>query len=115
MILNIETLLDGEKALENAPKTELADGRFCIPQHYLSYQHTLKSVEQILLDIDCDPRYPILPAKICLIVMVASTYRWELLVVTTTKRIKVSKKRSSMAESGELNRNCRRRKLFRLY
>lgn len=63
MTLNIETLLDGEKALENAPKTELADGRFCIPQHYLSYQHTLKSVEQILLEIDCDPRYPIFASQ----------------------------------------------------
>lgn len=59
MTINIETLLDGEKALENAPKTALADGRLCIPQHYLSYHHTLKSVEQIILDIDCDPRYPI--------------------------------------------------------
>lgn len=59
MIKNIETLLDGELALENAPKTVLADGRFCIPQHYLSYQHTLQSVEQLLLDIDFDPRYPI--------------------------------------------------------
>jgi hypothetical protein len=63
MTLNIETLLDGENALENAPKAELADGRFCIPQHYLSYQHTLQSVEQILLDIDCDPRYPIFASQ----------------------------------------------------
>ncbi len=63
MTLNIETLLDGEKALEDAPKAQLADGRFCIPQHYLSYQHTLKSVEQILLDIDCDPRYPIFASQ----------------------------------------------------
>ncbi|MGK0247802.1 MAG: hypothetical protein ACI910_000529 [Oleispira sp.] len=59
MMLNIETLLDGEKALENAPKAALADGRFCIPQHYLSYQHSLQSVEQLLMDIDFDPRYPI--------------------------------------------------------
>jgi hypothetical protein len=55
----IETLLAGEKALDNAPKAELTDGRFCIPQHYLSYQHSLQSVEQLLLDIDFDPRYPI--------------------------------------------------------
>ena len=59
MASNFETLLAGEKALDNAPKTELADGRFCIPQHYLSYQHTLQSVEQLLLDIDFDPRYPV--------------------------------------------------------
>jgi hypothetical protein len=63
MMLNIETLLDGEKALENAPKAALADGRFCIPQHYLSYQHSLQSVEQLLLDIDFDPRYPIFASQ----------------------------------------------------
>lgn len=63
MTVTIEILLDGEKALDNAPKTELADGRFCIPQHYLSYQHTLHSVEQIILDIDCDPRYPIFASQ----------------------------------------------------
>lgn len=59
MIQNIETLLDGELALEGSPKAALDDGRFCIPQHYLSYQHTLQSVEQLLLDIDFDARYPI--------------------------------------------------------
>lgn len=62
-MLNIETLLDGEKALANAPKAVLADGRFCIPQHYLSYQHSLSSVEQLLLDIDFDPRYPIFASQ----------------------------------------------------
>lgn len=63
MTKNIETLLKGEKALENAPKAELADGRFCIPQHYLSYQHSLQSVEQLLLDIDFDPRYPLFASQ----------------------------------------------------
>ena len=59
MTLAIETLLAGETALENAPKTELADGRLCVPQHYLSYNHTLQSVEALVLDIDYDPRYPV--------------------------------------------------------
>jgi hypothetical protein len=63
MTLNIETLLDGEKALDNAPKAALADGRFCIPQHYLSYQHDLQSVEQLLMDIDFDARYPIFASQ----------------------------------------------------
>lgn len=62
-MLNIETLLAGEKALDNAPKAELTDGRFCIPQHYLSYQHSLHSVEQLLLDIDFDSRYPIFASQ----------------------------------------------------
>ena len=63
MMLKIETLLDGERALDNAPKAVLADGRFCIPQHYLSYQHSLQSVEQLLLDIDFDSRYPIFASQ----------------------------------------------------
>jgi hypothetical protein len=63
MMPNIETLLDGEKALENSPKAVLADGRFCIPQHYLSYEHSLQSVEQLLMDIDFDPRYPIFASQ----------------------------------------------------
>ena len=63
MIQNIETLLDGELALEGSPKAALDDGRFCIPQHYLSYQHTLQSVEQLLLDIDFDARYPIFVSR----------------------------------------------------
>lgn len=63
MTLNIETLLNGEKAPDNAPKAELENGRFCIPQHYLSYQHSLQSVEQLLLDIEFDPRYPIFTSQ----------------------------------------------------
>ena len=59
MTLNIETLLAGEKALENAPKTELADGRLCVPQHYLSYNHTRQSIEALFLDIEYDVRYPV--------------------------------------------------------
>ncbi|OUS40510.1 hypothetical protein A9R00_05620 [Oleispira antarctica] len=59
MTLAIESLLAGETALDNAPKTELADGRLCVPQHYLSYNHTLKSVEALILDIEYDIRYPV--------------------------------------------------------
>lgn len=63
MTLTIEALLAGESALDNAPKTELADGRLCVPQHYLSYNHTLQSVEALVLDIDYDPRYPVFVSK----------------------------------------------------
>lgn len=59
MILPVEALLAGETALDNAPKTKLADGRLCVPQHYLSYKHTLQSVEALIVDIDYDPRFPI--------------------------------------------------------
>jgi hypothetical protein len=57
--LSKEPLLNGEHALDEAPHIALADGRHCIPQHYLHYQHTLQSVEELILDIECDPRYPI--------------------------------------------------------
>jgi hypothetical protein len=63
MTLTIEALLAGESALDSAPKTQLADGRLCVPQHYLSYNHTLESVEALVLDIDYDPRYPVFVSK----------------------------------------------------
>lgn len=59
MTLNTATLLAGEKAFKNAPHTALADGRRCVPQHYLSYQHTLQSVESLVFDIEYDVRYPV--------------------------------------------------------
>jgi len=59
MTLAVESLLAGETALDNAPKTELANGRLCVPQHYLSYNHTLQSIEALVLDIDYDPHYPV--------------------------------------------------------
>jgi hypothetical protein len=50
-------LLPGEKALPSAPKVLLDDGTNCIPQHYLSYQHTIESVGNIVADITYDPHY----------------------------------------------------------
>lgn len=52
------TLRPGEVPMENAPEVTLSGAR-CIPQHYLQYQHTLDSVEQIVADITFDERYPI--------------------------------------------------------
>jgi len=52
-------LLNGEYAVENAPQARLEDGRFCVPQHYLKYQHTLASVEELILKLDYCDRYPI--------------------------------------------------------
>jgi len=38
--LNLNT---GERAIDNAPKLTLRNGRSCIPQHYLQYaQHFLR-------------------------------------------------------------------------
>jgi len=52
-------LSSGEFAVENAPHTQLEDGTYCIPQHYLKYQHTLASVEELMLKIDYSNRYPL--------------------------------------------------------
>jgi len=47
----------GEKVMPKAPKVQLSNGDYCIPQHYLTYQHTLESVEALICDIEYDPRY----------------------------------------------------------
>jgi len=57
--MKIIQLLNGEFSAENAPQAQLEDGRFCIPQHYLNYQHTLASVEELILKLDYCDKYPI--------------------------------------------------------
>jgi hypothetical protein len=52
-------LLTGESAHNNAPKTPLGNGEYCVPQHYLSYQHTINTVEELILKIAYSKRYPI--------------------------------------------------------
>jgi len=52
-------LQPGEMPIEHAPNIELESGALCIPQHYLTYDHTRATVEAIILDIDFEPRYPI--------------------------------------------------------
>ena len=47
----------GEKVMREAPKVKLSTGDYCIPQHYLTYHHTLQSVEALICDIEYDPRY----------------------------------------------------------
>lgn len=53
---NVLPLLPGETPLPMAPAVVLDDGTNCIPQHYLSYQHTKSSVENIIAEIECDPK-----------------------------------------------------------
>ena len=50
-------LLLGENPLPEAPSVHIKDGHYCIPQHYLSYNHSKLSVESIVLDIDYDERF----------------------------------------------------------
>lgn len=54
---NTLPLLPGETPLPKAPAIVLDDGTNCIPQHYLSYQHTLESVAEIISSVDFDPQY----------------------------------------------------------
>ena len=53
----------GEKVMPNAPKVLLSNGNYCIPQHYLTYHHTLQSVEALIVDIEYDPRYIVFAAQ----------------------------------------------------
>ena len=52
-------LLAGETPIKNAPPVKLENGRNCIPQHYLVFEHSLSSVEQLVLAIEFDHKYPI--------------------------------------------------------
>ena len=52
-------LLTGESAHNNAPKAALGNGKYCVPQHYLSYQHTISTIEELILKIAYSKRYPI--------------------------------------------------------
>ena len=59
METSIIKLNTGEQAIENAPCLTLRNGRSCIPQHYLQYDHTRESVEALISDIEFCERYPI--------------------------------------------------------
>jgi len=52
-------LLNGESAHSNAPKAPLGNGNYCVPQHYLRYQHTISTVEELIVKISYSKRYPI--------------------------------------------------------
>lgn len=56
-------LLKGEQALEGAPQTQVVPGQNCIPQHYLSFSHTLTTVEEIIWDVEYNERFPIFVAQ----------------------------------------------------
>ncbi|WP_028870417.1 hypothetical protein [Psychromonas arctica] len=53
----------GEKMMPKAPKILLSNGDYCVPQHYLTYQHNLQSVEALICDIEYDPRYVVFAAQ----------------------------------------------------
>lgn len=53
----------GEKVMPQAPVVQLNNGEYCVPQHYLTYHHTLQSVEALICDIDYDPRYVVFAAE----------------------------------------------------
>lgn len=53
----------GEKLMPKAPLVKLSNGEYCIPQHYLTYHHTLQSVEALICEIDYDSRYVVFAAE----------------------------------------------------
>lgn len=55
-------LLQGEYTFGKPPTTPL-NGEHCVPQHYLQYQHTLKTVESLILQMEFDSHYPIFAAE----------------------------------------------------
>lgn len=54
---DIVNFLPGESVIDFAPKVTLPNGRECVPQHFLRYQHTRATVEAILNDVECHDRY----------------------------------------------------------
>jgi len=53
----------GEKVMPKAPVVQLSNGDYCVPQHYLTYHHTLQSVETLICDIEYDPRYVVFASQ----------------------------------------------------
>lgn len=53
----------GEKVMPKAPTVQLSNGDYCIPQHYLTYAHTLQSVESLICDIEYDNRYVVFASQ----------------------------------------------------
>jgi hypothetical protein len=60
---NITPLRVGEWAPEKAPIANLANGLKCIPQHYLTYCHSLASIEALVLKIEFDVLYPVFVSR----------------------------------------------------
>lgn len=52
-------LIAGETPIKNAPVIGLSNGELCIPQHYLKYEHTRKTAEAIICDVEYDEQFPI--------------------------------------------------------
>ncbi len=56
-------LSNGELSTKNAPQVKLDDGRLCILQHYLKYQHILTTVEKLVLKLNYCNQSPIFAAE----------------------------------------------------
>ena len=48
-----------EIPMPGAPAVKLDNGDSCIPQHYLKYEHSLKSVQEIVSHIEFSKKYPV--------------------------------------------------------
>jgi hypothetical protein len=52
-------LLPGEYPIPKAPLVKIKDDTHCIPQHYLQFDHSVESVEHLVVDIEYSEHYPI--------------------------------------------------------
>jgi hypothetical protein len=52
-------LLPGESPIPRAPLVKIKEDTHCIPQHYLKFDHSVESVEHLILDIEYSDQYPI--------------------------------------------------------
>lgn len=56
-------IIDGEQPVENAPFIVLDNGASCIPQHYLSYCHSVSTIEQIIQNCTFDNGYLVMAGQ----------------------------------------------------
>lgn len=52
-------LLPGETPIPRAPLVKIKENRHCIPQHYLQFDHSVESVEHLVIDVEYSDNYPI--------------------------------------------------------
>ncbi len=54
-----QNIIKGETPISGAPQLKLNEEFTCVPQHYLQFEHTIETVESIILDIEYSENYPV--------------------------------------------------------
>ena len=58
-----EQFIDGEQPINDAPVIDLDNGAVCIPQHYLSYFHSVSTIEQVISNCAFDDGYLVMAGQ----------------------------------------------------